>query len=501
MRMRNKRILTIQILLLFILIVSSVSANPAIFVPYGAGTAIAPGNVGSCNVANTTWANQYNGTILYLSNMTFSVDVYHGYCDNATSIFHTEGLSYSLPNNGNMQLNFTPKAAGQIGIYGARSYRDTAPNLGSEEYRFWIISPLSGPPVSDFTYTSNANVAQFNDTSTNNPTGWAWNFSDGYTTTVQNPYHVFPAFGQYNVSLTASNQYGTGTTKYRLVNISSGIITGISSFLDVRDAATGIYIGNVTVGIRNLTDMSWRNTTSSTGAVIFNSTGSSYQYPLSVGQTIGYGASALGYVESSTNDTLMYNNWLTTLFLTRIDQQVSNGTWSIIITVKRNLDAAPISGATVTVTSGVSGVGMWQQSTDMNGIASFINITPSTLALVEASKPGYQSNSLVVQVFPNTTQHKTIELVGVGQTPVVTPVATANTTPVSTVYPVLTDANGVPITSPEGKGFAAFGILIDSAYLIMQIAVGCVIIWLMWMVVYLMTGGKIIDKIMRRGRH
>lgn len=295
------------------------------------------------------------------------------------------------------------------------------------------------------------------------------------------------------------NQYSI----YKAITLDPAPVYNINSYLDVRDASTGIYIGNVSVGIRNLTDMSWRNSTSNTGAVIFNSTGASYQYPLSTGQTVGYSASSLGYSPAYTNDTLMFNNWLTTLFLTRTDQQPSNGTWSLVVTIKRNADAAPISGATVTVTSGVSGVGTWQQTTDVNGIASFVNITPSTLALVEAVKQGYQSNSLVVTVFPNTTQHVHLELVAIGQTPVETPVPTSTVTGAGTTspYPVLTDANGIPITSPEGKGLAAFGLLADAAYVVMSVAVGTVMIWLLWQVVYQITGGKVIERMMRRGRH
>jgi hypothetical protein len=68
------------------------------------------------------------------------------------------------------------------------------------------------------------------------------------------------------------------------------------------------------------------------------------------------------------------------------------------------------------------------------------------------------------------------------------------------VYPTPTDIHGNPIIDNEGKGLAAFGLLVDAAYAIMGIVVGLIFIWLLWMTVYLVTGGKIIDKIMKRGR-
>ena len=67
-------------------------------------------------------------------------------------------------------------------------------------------------------------------------------------------------------------------------------------------------------------------------------------------------------------------------------------------------------------------------------------------------------------------------------------------------YPTPTDTSGNPITNPNDKGIAAFMLLVDAAYAIMGIVVGLIFIWLLWMTVYLVTGGKIIDKIMKRGR-
>jgi PKD repeat protein len=66
-------------------------------------------------------------------------------------------------------------------------------------------------PVTDFTGTPLSGEAplavQFTDTTTGNPTAWAWNFGDGLTSTEQNPLHTFNP-GTYTVSLFVSNALG-----------------------------------------------------------------------------------------------------------------------------------------------------------------------------------------------------------------------------------------------------------------------------------------------------
>jgi PKD repeat protein len=54
-------------------------------------------------------------------------------------------------------------------------------------------------------------IVQFKDLSTNNPTKWSWSFGDGTTSSDQNPRHVYPQEGAYDVRLTVSNQYGSDT--------------------------------------------------------------------------------------------------------------------------------------------------------------------------------------------------------------------------------------------------------------------------------------------------
>jgi PKD repeat protein len=44
-------------------------------------------------------------------------------------------------------------------------------------------------------------AVKFKDTSTCKPTGWSWNFGDGYRSSVQNPEHKYAKAGSYRVCL------------------------------------------------------------------------------------------------------------------------------------------------------------------------------------------------------------------------------------------------------------------------------------------------------------
>jgi PKD repeat protein len=74
------------------------------------------------------------------------------------------------------------------------------------------ISQECPVPEANFTASPTSGCAplsvQFQDTSTNSPTSWSWDFGDGATSTEQNPGYTYNAPGTYNVSLTAQNNCG-----------------------------------------------------------------------------------------------------------------------------------------------------------------------------------------------------------------------------------------------------------------------------------------------------
>ncbi|PID94078.1 MAG: hypothetical protein CSA95_04795 [Bacteroidetes bacterium] len=67
------------------------------------------------------------------------------------------------------------------------------------EASFEATPPTGRPPLS----------VTFTDQSTHNPTTWLWDFGDGSTSTDQYPVHEYAVVGEYTVTLTVGNVYGT----------------------------------------------------------------------------------------------------------------------------------------------------------------------------------------------------------------------------------------------------------------------------------------------------
>ena len=90
---------------------------------------------------------------------------------------------------------------------------------------------IAAPPVANFSASITTpalnQTVTFTDISTNNPTSWLWSFSPNTVTYVnstnagsQNPQVQFNALGQYTVSLTATNSYGSDPeTKTNYINV------------------------------------------------------------------------------------------------------------------------------------------------------------------------------------------------------------------------------------------------------------------------------------------
>jgi PKD repeat protein len=86
--------------------------------------------------------------------------------------------------------------------------------------------PPPEPPVANFSGSPTSGTAPltvaFTDTSTGQPTSWAWTFGDGGTSTAQSPSHVYTAAGTYSVSLTATNSLGSNTlTKTNYITVAA----------------------------------------------------------------------------------------------------------------------------------------------------------------------------------------------------------------------------------------------------------------------------------------
>lgn len=92
----------------------------------------------------------------------------------------------------------------------------------------YIVVNNCPPPVADFSATPltvcEGQPVQFTDLSTNTPTGWSWTLpgSAAGTSALQNPVTTYPTAGVYDVTLTASNPYGSDTeTKTSYITVVS----------------------------------------------------------------------------------------------------------------------------------------------------------------------------------------------------------------------------------------------------------------------------------------
>jgi PKD repeat protein len=101
-------------------------------------------------------------------------------------------------------------------------------NQGTGFFDFRIcVNPPPPPPIchADFTYDSiNVLTCQFNDQSTADTAiiSWAWDFGDGTPILLaQNPVHIFPNAGNYNVCLTITSKTGCQDTTCRQVTVVS----------------------------------------------------------------------------------------------------------------------------------------------------------------------------------------------------------------------------------------------------------------------------------------
>ena len=147
------------------------------------------------------------------------------------------------------------------------------------------VNPVTNPPVADFeanqTTITVGETVSFTDLSTNLPDSWYWEFEGGTpsSSTDQNPTVTYNTPGDFTVTLTATNSYGSNTitkTNYITVtlpeycdasasnqyeyisNVSMGSINNSSSwggYEDYSSMSTVVYPGdnvNVSVSISNL---------------------------------------------------------------------------------------------------------------------------------------------------------------------------------------------------------------------------------------------------------
>ncbi len=141
---------------------------------------------------------------------------------------HVNSWSWTFGDGGTSTLQnptYVYSAAGTYTINFSVVWNSFGPQSASPQ----SITINNAVPVTSFTYlpiSGNAPLTvDFTDTSTVTPTGadteigWAWTFGDGYTSTLQNPTHVYTTASPYNASLTTTwaNAGAVGPTTHSIV--------------------------------------------------------------------------------------------------------------------------------------------------------------------------------------------------------------------------------------------------------------------------------------------
>ncbi len=83
----------------------------------------------------------------------------------------------------------------------------------------------NNPPTANFSFTTNALVANFSDSSSDSDgtiASRSWNFGDSSSSTATNPSHTYASAGTYNVTLTVTDNDGATNSTTKAVTVTSG---------------------------------------------------------------------------------------------------------------------------------------------------------------------------------------------------------------------------------------------------------------------------------------
>jgi PKD repeat protein len=169
------------------------------------------------SVTNSRTKNQYI-TVLNLPRSDFVADKTRG---GAPMTVKFTDLSKGAPiswnwNFGDGSTSSDSNPVHQYTTLGTFTVTLTTSNVNGQDTTSktgYIVTTLA--PVANFKVDQRIGkapfIVQFKDLSTNNPVTWNWEFGDGTTSSEQNPRHIYPQEGAYDVRLTVSNQYGSDT--------------------------------------------------------------------------------------------------------------------------------------------------------------------------------------------------------------------------------------------------------------------------------------------------
>jgi len=280
----------------------------------------------------------------------------------------------------------------------------------------------------------------------------------------------------------------TGGVNYVSLGLDPGITVTNYWPVTVVDATTGNAIANSELDVKeDLSGAAWYNRTSSDGKFNVTGVGANATTPLVdnmdvylYGQASGYAPYGYIIMMSSSNNKNLQQVALSPSSISPI-----SGQFAATYQVYDKTSTIPISGASISqYCSGLTKIG----TTNSAGVFITQNNTVGTCSYT-AAKSGYTTVTGSFSGASGGTPTVAVPMSATSVNPTVT--ATTIPTATTTVNPTATGAEGAQ---------NAIDLLGSYAYTFMVLGIFSVFMWLFWSVLYNMTGGNIITKILKRGR-
>ncbi|WP_321421177.1 DUF3344 domain-containing protein [uncultured Methanobacterium sp.] len=218
-------------------------------------------------------------------------------------------------------------------------------------------------PVTNFTANTikgtDPLTVQFTDTTTNNPTTWAWDFdNDGIIdSTLQNPTWTYTSEGIYNVTLTARNSAGNNTlTRSNLIKVGKPDLSIADVQLPNNPVVGGIYNITATIVNNGLSDAGAFNVKlAGIGTQRINNLTAGASTVLSWIWTPTTTGSFQFDINSDRNNEIAESNEANNIYQQNLT--VSDPRADIIISNVQGIPANPIAGQTYTITTTITNKG------------------------------------------------------------------------------------------------------------------------------------------------
>lgn len=275
------------------------------------------------------------------------------------------------------------------------------------------------------------------------------------------------------------------------------------------DWASGSHLNYGTISFRNLATGVWTNLSTNTGDGIVSISSSPVAKWDIYGNAAGY-MQSVKFGMSASQSPASINLYSLPMYPTSYDLTAHGGKTTLYTTVtelcqqqyQSSCSNLPLSGVTVTIRDITNGSIFSSAGTTGSGSSGTVTmyIPNNTAYFWSASgKPGYQSVSGYFAVVAEPVYTLSIQMPQIFITP--TPSLAPGATPLPTgVTPTVTATKKVGQSEEEYQVDLGVGIL--AKYIVPWINLGAsvITIWLLWILVYEITGGKVLDKLMRRGR-